>query len=130
MIKTYGLTHLALAVENVDRAAGFYQQVLGAVPVIRGNGFVQLQTPGSRDVLVIEKRSRDAGRTGGILHFGFRLTDPADIDAAAAAVERAGGKILRRGEFSPGEPYLFALDLEGYEIEIWYETPTSIDPAH
>jgi hypothetical protein len=25
-------------------------------------------------------------------------------------------------EFCPGEPYLFAKDPDGYEIEIWYES--------
>jgi hypothetical protein len=29
--------------------------------------------------------------SGGIVHFGFRLVDPGDIDAAVEAVERAGG---------------------------------------
>jgi catechol 2,3-dioxygenase-like lactoylglutathione lyase family enzyme len=28
----------------------------------------------------------------------------------------------------PGEPYLFAFDPDGYEFEIWYELPTSVDP--
>jgi hypothetical protein len=27
-----------------------------------------------------------------------------------------------------GEPYLFAADPDGYEIEIWYEIPTKVDP--
>jgi hypothetical protein len=40
----------------------------------------------------------------------------------------AGGTILRRGDFSPGEPYLFAADPDGYEIEIVYEPPTPVDP--
>jgi hypothetical protein len=43
-------------------------------------------------------------------------------------VERAGGTILRRGEFCPGEPYVFFHDLDGYEVEIWYEIPTPVDP--
>jgi predicted enzyme related to lactoylglutathione lyase len=62
------------------------------------------------------------------VHLGFRLVDPADIGAAAAAVEEAGGEILSRGEFVPGEPYLFCRDLDGYEIEIWYELPSPADP--
>ena len=45
-----------------------------------------------------------------------------------ALVERAGGTIVSRGEFCPGEPYLFATDPDGYEVEIWYETPTAADP--
>jgi predicted enzyme related to lactoylglutathione lyase len=35
---------------------------------------------------------------------------PGDIDAAVDEVERAGGKLLRRGEFSPGYPYAYVAD--------------------
>jgi catechol 2,3-dioxygenase-like lactoylglutathione lyase family enzyme len=128
MIKTYGLTHVALAVKDVDRASKFYRQVFGAVEVYRQNGFAQLQTPGTRDVLVLEKKPKAAGKAGGIAHFGFRLQNPKDIDAAARAVKKAGGKVKEQGEFVPGEPYLFATDPDGYEIEIWYELPTAVDP--
>jgi len=129
MIKTYGLTHVAVAVTSVDRAARFYGEVFGAVEVYRGDGFVQLQTPGTRDVLVFEERDRGrVGQSGGIAHFGFRLQDPRDIDAAAREVTRAGGTVKAQGEFCPGEPYVFATDPDGYEIEIWYEIPTPVDP--
>jgi catechol 2,3-dioxygenase-like lactoylglutathione lyase family enzyme len=130
MVETYGLTHFALAVRDVSRASRFYRRVFGAVEVYRSKGFVQLQTPGSRDVLVLEEQHRErAGKTGGVLHFGFRLVRPGDIDAAARVVKRAGGTILSQGEFVPGEPYLFATDLDGYEFEIWYELPTPVDRA-
>jgi catechol 2,3-dioxygenase-like lactoylglutathione lyase family enzyme len=128
MIKTHGLTHIALAVRDAERSLRFYSQVFGAVEVYRQEGFIQAQTPGSRDVLVFEESSEKVGETGGVAHFGFRLVDPADIDAAAAEVERAGGKILSRGDFCPGEPYLFAADPDGYVVEIWYELPTPVDP--
>ena len=128
MVRTFGLTHIALAVRDVDRSAQFYHRVLGAVEVYRQAGFVQIQTPGSRDVIVLERKP-DAGKQGGIIHFGFRLIDPADIDAAAAAVVEAGGTVLDKGEFCPGEPYLFARDPDGYEIEIWFELPTPFDPV-
>ena len=87
-----------------------------------------MQTPGSRDVLVFEKDEKKAGKAGGVLHFGFRLTKETDIAAARAAVKRAGGTITDTGEFIPGEPYLFAEDPDGYTIEIWYEIPTPVDP--
>jgi catechol 2,3-dioxygenase-like lactoylglutathione lyase family enzyme len=58
---------------------------------------------------------------GGIIHFGFRLTRPEDIDAAVMAVEGAGGTVTSRGEFAPGLPYAFVRDPDGYEIEIWFE---------
>ena len=129
MVKTYGLTHVALAVRDAARAAKFYEKVFGSVVVYQGAGFVQIQTPGTRDVIVLEERNKlKAGTSGGIVHFGFRLRDPKDIDAAAHEIRRAGGFVKSQGEFCPGEPYVFASDLDGYEFEVWYELPTPVDP--
>ncbi len=129
MVKTHGLTHVALAVRDAERAFRFYEAVFGAVAVYRQDGFIQTQTPGSRDVLVFEEDAKRAGKAGGVAHFGFRLIDPADIAAAAAAVRQAGGAVREQGELCPGEPYLFCTDPDGYEVEIWYELPTPVDPA-
>ena len=128
MVDTYGLTHVAVAVSDLDQTREFYSQLLGAIVVYQAAGFLQMQTPGSRDVLVFEKNAEKAGQTGGVLHFGFRLKAAADIDAARAAVQEAGGTITDTGEFIPGEPFLFATDPDGYTIEIWYEIPTAVDP--
>ena len=128
MVRTYGLTHVALSVRDAARSAAFYKQVFGAVEVYAQQGFIQLQTPGARDVLVLEEDPERAGRAGGIVHFGFRLIDPSDIDRARKAVEAAGGTVREHGEFVPGEPYLFAIDPDGYELEICYELPTAVDP--
>ena len=129
MIETFGLTHIALAVQDAERAFRFYQDVFGMVAVYRENGFIQAQTPGCRDVLVLEETGSRVAGSGGIAHFGFRLVDPADIDEAVRAVERAGGEILSRGEFCPGEPYVFCRDPDGYAVEIWHELPTAADPV-
>jgi catechol 2,3-dioxygenase-like lactoylglutathione lyase family enzyme len=127
-VATFGLTHIALAVRDVGRSSRFYQDVFGAVEVYRQDGFAQLQTPGARDVLVLEESPERAGQGGGVAHFGFRLKSPTDIDRARAAVEGAGGTVREHGEFVPGEPYLFAYDPDGYEFEIWFELPTPVDP--
>ena len=87
----------------------------------RSDSTIQVLGPGQYDVLAFEKRPADAGVLGGIMHFGFRLTRPEDIDAAVAAVEGAGGTVTSRGEFGPGLPYAFVRDPDGYEIEIWFE---------
>jgi catechol 2,3-dioxygenase-like lactoylglutathione lyase family enzyme len=128
-LKTRGLTHVALAVRDPERSMQFYTAVLGMQPVYTSADFVQLQTPGTFDVLVLERSAADAGRRGGIVHFGFRLQDPADIAVAERAAMRAGGRVVSKGEFVPGEPYLFVADPDGYEVEIWYELPTPLDPA-
>ena len=128
MIATFGLSHIALAVRDPKESFEFYQAVFGMVAVYRDDTFVQAQTPGTRDVLVLEKSRAGRGTSGGIAHFGFRLRDPSDLGRAAAAVVAAGGTILSQGEFCPGEPYLFCTDRDGYEVEIWYELPTPVDP--
>jgi catechol 2,3-dioxygenase-like lactoylglutathione lyase family enzyme len=127
-LRTYGLTHIALGVKDPERALAFYESVFGMVAVYRSEEFIQAQTPGARDVIVFERSTKSVGKSGGIAHFGFRLTKREDIDLAAARVRRAGGTVTEQGEFVPGEPYLFARDLDGYLIEIWYELPTSVDP--
>jgi len=120
-VKTYGLTHIALRVKDTGRTLLFYQKVLGVQVMYHQDGFLQVQTPGSNDILVFEEGDGEKGNGGGILHFGFRLQHPHDIDAAANAILLAGGIIVDKGEFIPGEPYLFFKDPDGYEVEIWYE---------
>jgi len=82
---------------------------------------IQVPGPGHHDVIAVERRPDAADVAGDIIHFGFRLTRPEDIDAAVAAVESAGGTVSAKGEFGPGLPYAFVLDPDGNEIEIWFE---------
>ncbi len=128
-VKTFGLTHIALAVRDPQRSLRFYRAVIGAQAVYEGKDFVQVQTPGSRDVLVFERRRARAGAAGGVIHFGFRLKRAADIAVAVRAAAAAGGTVLQQGEFVPGEPYVFFKDPDGYQVEIWYELPTPVDPG-
>ena len=121
MIRTHGLTHLALSVADPDRSLQFYGSVFGVREYFRDAGTIQVQGPGPHDVIAFERRPGDAGAPGGIIHFGFRLLRPEDIDAAVAAVECAGGSVTSRGEFGPGLPYAFVRDPDGYDIEIWFE---------
>ncbi len=120
--KTYGLTHLAIAVQDVVRTRQFYHEVFSMETMYDQEGFIQMTTPGCNDILVFEEK-KDAmiGTTGGIAHFGFRLKEAKDIDGIVQKVIAAGGKIIDRGEFVKGSPYVFFKDLDGYEVEVWYE---------
>jgi catechol 2,3-dioxygenase-like lactoylglutathione lyase family enzyme len=121
MVPTYGLTHINLAVRDTERALRFYEQVFGLREYGRGDGLVHTQAAGRRDILTFTEDPSTAGVVGGVAHFGFRLVDPNDIDRAITEVKRAGGRLLRRGEFAPGLPYAYIADPDGYEIEIWFE---------
>lgn len=127
MARTLGLTHIALAVTDLNVAFHFYEQVLGVVAAYRGDDFIQAQTPGAHDAIVFELRPGHTGAGGGISHFGFRLQAPGDVQGAVASIREAGGKVLSQGEFCPGEPYVYFRDPDGYEVEIWYEPPTPVD---
>jgi catechol 2,3-dioxygenase-like lactoylglutathione lyase family enzyme len=127
MVRTFGLTHIALAVADMERAFRFYERVFGVVAVYRGDDFIQAQTTGAHDAIVFERKPVRPASNAGISHFGFRLQNPADIENAIASVQEAGGTILSQGEFCPGEPYVYFRDPDGYEVEIWYEPPTAVD---
>jgi predicted enzyme related to lactoylglutathione lyase len=121
MVRTYGLTHVNLAVRDARHSLEFYRQVFGVEQYGPVGGLVHARTPGCHDVITFDEHALNAGESRGIVHFGFRLVSAGDIDAAVDEVERAGGKLLRRGEFSPGFPYAYIADPDGYEVEIWYE---------
>jgi catechol 2,3-dioxygenase-like lactoylglutathione lyase family enzyme len=95
MIRTHGLSHIALAVADPDRSPQFYRAVFGVREYFRDDTTVQVLGPGAHDVLAFEKRPAAAGAAGGI--------------------------VTSRGEFAPGLPYAFVRDPGGYEIEIWFE---------
>jgi len=121
MVQTYGLTHIALRVKDLERSRLFYERIFGSKVMYQTDDFIQLQTPGSRDILVMEKSDDIPHNNNGIMHFGFRLKNRIDMEAFAVDVANAGGQIKEKGEFVPGEPYAFIYDPDGYEIEVWYE---------
>jgi catechol 2,3-dioxygenase-like lactoylglutathione lyase family enzyme len=118
---TYGLTHLAIAVQDLERTKVFYQSIFDMDVMYHHNEFLQLTTPGCHDIIVFEKKEGVTGKSEGIAHFGFRLRDPKDIIFLEKRIRTAGGIITDQGEFVPGSPYIFFKDPDGYEIEVWYE---------
>src|SRR5260370_28870777 len=100
MVKTHGLSHVALSVVDLDRSLAFYHSVFGVREYFRNESTVQVLGPGQFDVLAFEKRPSGAGIPGGIIHFGFRLIKPEDLDFAIAALESAGAAIISPGPFA------------------------------
>ena len=127
MIKTLGLTHIALPVKDVKRSSAFYKKVFGAKEMYQELDFIQVQTPGSKDIIVFVKKNSSKGKIIPGFHFGFRLPKPSGMKNMIQLIKKAGGKIKETGEFIPGEPYVFFYDPDGYEVEIWFENiPASL----
>lgn len=121
MINTYGLTHIALKVKDVKKSFEFYKLVFGVKAMYVHDHFIQVQTPGTNDIIVFETATEPVDNTRTGFHFGFRLRRPEALPELVSIVERAGGKLRDQGEFVPGEPFLFFYDPDGYEIEVWFE---------
>jgi catechol 2,3-dioxygenase-like lactoylglutathione lyase family enzyme len=121
MVKTYGLTHAAMSVRDIEKTLRFYRSVFGVEEYWREEGVVHVRTPGAQDVITFTQGASAPGESAGIAHIGFRLVNAADIDQAVQDAEAGGGTLLRRGEFSPGFPYAYVADPDGYEVEIWFE---------
>jgi catechol 2,3-dioxygenase-like lactoylglutathione lyase family enzyme len=118
---TYGLTHIAVAVKDLQRTKLFYQTIFDMEIMYDEDDFIQLTTPGTHDILVFERKKSATGNSGGIAHFGFRLRSPEGIHDVEKKIKKAGGVITSMGEFVPGSPYIFFNDPDGYEVEVWYE---------
>ena len=120
--KTYGLTHLAVAVRDIKRTLEFYQKVFDMKVMYHEKKMIQLTTPGCHDILVFEEKTNSRfGDSGGIAHFGFRMREENHIEEMHHTLVEAGAVIIEKGEFVPGSPYIFFKDPDGYTIEIWYE---------
>jgi catechol 2,3-dioxygenase-like lactoylglutathione lyase family enzyme len=120
VIETEGLTHIQLTVRDLDRSLAFYGSVFGMQEMFRDGPFlVFLRTPGARDTITLNgDPEAPSPAAGGVAHFGFRLKDATQLDAAVAAVEDAGGRCLERGTHPSGQSFAYVTDPDGYVIEL------------
>lgn len=126
---TYGLSHIALKVTSLDRAVAFYQAAFGVKQYFRSETTAQVLGPGPTDVMAFELMPEGAGKPGGLIHFGLRLTAPERLGEIIDRVTAAGGTVIQRGDFGHNQPFAFIRDPDGYEIEIWHEnTPHYENP--
>lgn len=121
MPATFGLSHIAMKVADLDRAVGFYERAFGVRQYVRDAHTAQVLGPGPTDVIAFELMPDGAGAEGGLIHFGLRLTGPEPLDAVLCDVVAAGGTVIERGDFGGDQPFAFVRDPDGYVIELWHE---------
>ena len=118
MIVSRGLNHIHLNVGNLKRSVKFYEEAFGLkVKFTAGRGLVFLSSPGASDLITLCKAGKgEPIGNGGLSHFGFAMKGA--METCIAQIERAGGKLLERGEHQPGLAYAYFADPDGYVIEI------------
>jgi catechol 2,3-dioxygenase-like lactoylglutathione lyase family enzyme len=118
MIKSRGLNHINLNVSDIQRSLKFYQEAFGLeVRFWEGPRMVFLGSAGAQDLITLcEVDKSEPIGSGGVSHFGFWLDG--NLDESVRQIERAGGKLLSRGEHAPSVPFAYFADPDGYVIEI------------
>ena len=120
MPSTFGLSHIAMKVADLDRAVRFYERAFGVRQYFRNATTAHVLGPGPTDVMAFELDPEGAAKAGGLIHFGLRLTGPDALDGVVAKMLAAGGRLKERGDFGDNQPYAFVFDPDGYEIEVWH----------
>ncbi|SDR24614.1 Glyoxalase/Bleomycin resistance protein/Dioxygenase superfamily protein [Rhizobiales bacterium GAS113] len=119
------LGHMSFGVDDLERAAFFYESILAPLGYVRvwtngqrGAGFGE---PGGPDRLALFARPNQVIAPGPGFHLAFVAPDRAAVDAFHAAAIEAGGKDAGAPGLRPhyGASYYaaFVIDLDGYKLE-------------
>ena len=118
-MKTGGLSHIHLAVADLERSEKFYSSLFGLEVAFRvPPDMVFMSTPGAHDLITLRQagQGEDTG-LGGIGHFGFAVAKE-DLHSAIAEARAAGAEILDVGQHEEGWEYAYIKDPDGYVIEL------------
>lgn len=115
VVQASSISHVALRTQNVERQAQFYTQMVGLGETERdaaGRVYLRCNTNHHSVVLI-------PSATSGMDHYGLEVGGPAQLEAAANALERAGipYQTEEPGEVGQG-PALRLRDPDGHVVEL------------
>jgi catechol 2,3-dioxygenase-like lactoylglutathione lyase family enzyme len=119
MIKVQGINHITIKVSELARAAHFYQEVLGAKIVHKGNTDVYLDIGGVWICLLEIKKAKPKQKDHiGVDHFAFSVSKENFIEASEYLKEKQ--VIISRGPIERGGGWTINfLDPDGNEMELY-----------
>ena len=77
--------HVSLDVPDLDRAVGFYTQLLGCEPAKRRPGYAKFELADPPVAVALQQ-----ARTPALSHLGIRVETTAEVDSAAVRLRRTG----------------------------------------
>lgn len=115
------LGHVALRVQDMDRAKAFYQ-ALGLRLTWEASDWAYLQAPDSGDgVALLSPEYRAAGP-----HFAFHFRDRDEVQLVHDRLEAAGQAVGPVHDHRDGTASFYLQDPEGNWLEVLYEPPAGI----
>jgi catechol 2,3-dioxygenase-like lactoylglutathione lyase family enzyme len=121
MPASHRLGHVALRVQDMERAKGFYT-ALGLRLTWDAPDWAYLQSPQTGDgIALLSPEYRAAGP-----HFAFHFSDRADVDRVHATLQAAGHPCGPVHDHRDGTASFYLQDPEGNWLEILYEPEAGI----
>ena len=121
MSVSHRLGHVALRVQNMERAVAFYRG-LGLRLTWQAADWAYLQWPGSGEgIALLSPEYRAAGP-----HFALHVRDRAEVDRVHAELEARGHSCGPVHDHRDGTASFYMQDPEGNWLEMLYEPPAGI----
>jgi catechol 2,3-dioxygenase-like lactoylglutathione lyase family enzyme len=122
------LSHLSFGVNDLTRAAAFYERVLaplGYVRVLTKDHAIGFGEPGGEDRLTLFAKPHIATAPGPGFHLAFSAPTRDAVDAFHVAALAAGGNDEGapglRSNYGPTYYAAFVTDLDGYKLEAHHQ---------
>ena len=115
------LGHVAIRVEDMDRAVAFYSQ-LGMEMVWEADDWCYMEAAKSRDGLALLGPNYKAAGP----HFAFHFRDRAEVDVIHDQLKASGVAVGAVHDHRDGTASFYLRDPEGNWLEMLYEPPGGI----